>query len=91
MTLKEFVETNEKINEYKESGKLTIELASDLDEELNEDFNLHEERMKFHSLLKEQIALHAEIEAKLSKLINMFENLQEQVNSLEISTENIVL
>jgi len=88
MTIKEFVETNEKIKNYKEEGKLTIELASDVADEGDfadfsdaEDLVLEEKI----NLLKTIIENNYKIEERLHKLINLFENLQNQVDAIEIS------
>lgn len=89
MTLKEFVETNEKINEYKESGKLTIELASDL-EELEDDYDIEHEKVNLIKTMRQVLENNKIIEQKLANLINLFENLQEQVDSIEIDSNNIV-
>lgn len=117
MKLKEFVETNKKINKYEESGKLTIELASDLNElekrvklgnlmtnllesdepkyivelnndledELDDDYDVEHEKVKLIKTMRQVVENNKLIEQKFSKLINMFENLQNQVDSLEIT------
>lgn len=84
MNIKEFINTDEKINEYKESGKLTIELASDLEEELDERYNIEHEKVNLIKTMRQVVENNKLIEQKLANLINLFENLQNQVDSIEI-------
>lgn len=91
MTIKEFVETNEKIKNYEEEGKLTIKLASEVAEE--EEFEdlpdaedlLLEEKFNFIKTLRLMIENNYKIEQKLHNVINLFENLQNQVDGIKIS------
>lgn len=91
MTIKEFVETNEKIKKYEEEGKLTIKLASDVAvEEDSADFSdaedlVLEEKFNFAKTLRLMMENNAKIEQKLHNIIALFENLQDQVDAIEIS------
>ena len=77
------------INKYIEEDKFSIELASDL-EELKDDFDVEHEKVNLIKTMRQVVENNKLIEQKLSKLINMFENLQNQVDSIKIDDENIV-
>ena len=77
------------INKYIEEDKFSIELASDL-EELEDDYDVEHEKVNLIKTMRQVVENNKLIEQKLSKLINMFENLQNQVDSIKIDDENIV-
>jgi hypothetical protein len=90
MTIKEVIETNEKIKNYTEDGRLVIKPASEINEEdefadFDDEYLVHEEKMKLFRTMRASIELHAEIERRLDRLISLFENLQNQVDSIKIS------
>lgn len=86
MTIKEHVNTDEKINNYIEQGKLTIGLA----DELEDDFDIEHERVNLIKTMRKVIEHNYEVERKLHNLINLLDNLQNQVDSIEIDNKNIV-
>lgn len=69
MTLKEFIQTDEKINKYIFEGKLTIELASEMDL----DFDIEHEKVKLIKTMKKVLESNDRI---LKMLDSVIEKLQ---------------
>lgn len=80
MTIKEVINKNEKINNYISEGKLSITLASELDNE----YNVEHEKVELIKTMRQVLENNKKIESRLSKIIGLFENLQKQVDSIEI-------
>lgn len=58
--------------------------------ELEDDFDVEHEKVNLIKTMRQVVEHNKIIEQKLANLINLFENLQKQVDSIEIDNQNIV-